>query len=142
MLNTYKYPLKVWLTACVLGTIFYFTYIIIYDLTNSSNYTLHIGETTIWMIITLLYSILLSSPCWIVLWLLFIYFTKNVNNLAKLNVLLIITSQCLCWLCFYLLLLKSSNASFSNTLEITLPFSLALLLSSIFFNVKKVKIKI
>lgn len=92
MLQHYKYPLKVWLTSALLGTLFseivsYFTVNYNYQ---SDYFVSSLSEDIFFIFIFFGLSSLLSVPCWLLFWLIYHqalkYFSKLGVKLLMLGV--------------------------------------------------------
>ena len=93
MLQYYKYPLKVWLTSTLLGTLF--SEIVNYLTANDHNYQSDyfvsgLSEAIFFIFIFFGLSSLLSVPCWLLFWLIYHqalkYFSKLSVKLLMLGV--------------------------------------------------------
>jgi len=93
MLQHYKYPLKVWLTSALLGTLFndivhYFT--VNYNNYQSDYFVSSRSEDIFFIFIFFGLSSLLSVPCWLLFWLIYHQVLKCFSKLGVKLLMLVI----------------------------------------------------
>jgi hypothetical protein len=128
MLQYYKYPLKVWLTSAFLGS----TFFIAYTIWHSSK---AISLSAIgFFFMALLFSILYAVPCWIMLMLTYRSALRYFKNLLSVKVFTTVSAQIYFLSLLYLLVGKELFSHPLNFLDIIIPFSTALLISTLVFS--------
>jgi len=129
MLQYYKYPLKVWLTSAFLGSLFFISYTIWH---SSKEISLSaIG----FFFMALLFSILYAVPCWIMLMLTYRSALRYFSNLLLVKLLMAISAQIYFLSLLYILTGKEMITDPLNFLDTIIPFSTALLISTLVFSV-------
>jgi hypothetical protein len=136
MLRSYKYPLLVWLTTAVLGSVTSMASIFLYDSYDASSYSYYVGSVSAYVVFFVAYSIIVSIPAFVILWLAYWQISRQDYSSFKIRVVMVVVSQCIFCLLMYLLFRKSLNAILQSGLFMVIPYSLSLLLSSIVYKVK------
>ena len=122
MLQYYKYPLKVWLTSSLLGTILFIPYS---QWIKPTSYPLDSIEI---FLVTVILSALFSIPCWLLLWMAYTFASNHIKKPLYLKLLIILSTQAMLVGLMYLLGLLAAG-------QIIVPFSLSLLISTVVFSV-------
>jgi len=137
MLKNYKYPLKVWLTSAILGTVLglivnyvdsYFSFIgtLAYEVRGT-------GELVSYFLTICLIALVLSIPCWFVLWLIYYKLAKPGNNKGRSILTLLGVGQVLCWGVFALLSSLDDEFTLFMGGGIVLPYAIVVALSIWFY---------
>ncbi|RZK43065.1 MAG: hypothetical protein EOO90_05265 [Pedobacter sp.] len=146
MSKHYKYPLKVWLTSALLGTVlgtivnyidsmFSFIGTIAYQV--KSTWELTSTFLIVWLIATIA-----TIPAWLIFW--FVYTKMLKVNRAELYIksVLIGTSVVLCFLIFVILSIMVNDMNLLMDADIILPYMFAVALCAWVYLPKQVLIKV
>ncbi len=140
MLQYYKYPLKVWLTSAFLGSAFleavnYFTKD--YNCHPSEYFANNWSENIFFVFIFFGISTLLSTPCWLLFWLVYHQALKCFDKL-RVRLLMIVVGQLLAIALGYLVL---GDLRLASTDAYIVPcYCLALLIATLMYKVNSTAI--
>jgi hypothetical protein len=137
--HKYKYPLLVWLTTVLLGTILYFLFHFLQSTSNPTNG----DDLPFYFILALGLSFIFAIPC-------LALFIISYNRISRLGLkiipakfLLFSTSQILCWLSFAIAFSFDQGSILYNlkiNMDIILSYSIGLTISFFLYRYRNINL--
>ena len=140
MLKYYKYPLKVWLTTALLGTLAYLLCllagILLEEGAKIGNLRNLNSDNYFFMGVIAVIALVCSSPCFVILWILYSRLMDRNVTIKSIRIMLSIfgtVTGSICLLSVYYFILE--GIELKSVLELLVPFNTVLILSIWWFKI-------
>lgn len=140
MLKYYKYPLKIWLTTSLLGTLAYLLCllagILLEECAQIDNLRNLNSDNYFFMGVITVIALVCSFPCFITLWVVYSRLMDRNVSIKNIKIMLSIcgaVTGSICLLAVYYLLLE--EIELKSVLELLVPFNTVLILSIWWFKI-------
>ncbi len=136
MLQYYKYPLKIWLTSALLGTILFYTVEYYYAAGPYRDELYQLNELSFYLGVTFILAMLVSIPCWLCLWYIYSWFTKK-RKVKYLKLKMLLISELLCFALFTITSAFDHESALAYDLDLKFSFMIALAIAVFIYPAHK-----
>jgi glucan phosphoethanolaminetransferase (alkaline phosphatase superfamily) len=141
MLKYYKYPLKIWLTSSLLGTLAYLLFLLAVTLIEGNGQLSNLrnlnSDNYFFMGVIAIIALVCSFPCFLILWAVYTRLMHRNVSIKTMKIMLsvlgtIIGSICLLSVYYFIL----NEFELKSVLELVLPYNTILVFSIWYFNLR------
>ncbi len=137
MNTTLIYSIKAWLFGVVLSPILY---LVVGSIMHPGLFE-NLGEYLGFAVQSIPFGLLLSVPCWIILWLIAIAIDRRGLNVKLQKIIISAAGMALCLVPYYLLIHESDGSVFDDNLSWGICYSIVIICGVLFYNWTLVRLK-
>jgi hypothetical protein len=137
MKSTLIYSIKAWLFSVVLCPILY---LVVGSIMHPGLFE-NLGSYLGFAVWSIPFGLVLSAPCWIVLWLVALIIDRRALNLRLQKIILSAAGMALCLVPYYFLIRENDGSVFDDTLSWVTCYCIVILVGVLFYNWTLLRLK-